>query len=201
VGPSLHHLRKAQDTATNENGCTPNHTSTGTGRLERGRTRAIPSDKGRQSLSLDHARLCFLHWGIAVPIPDTKASTMSRTIFRHILCNHGRPRVILTDRGKELIGNAVNHLCKTVEHQKDRDNGRATSIEPCRAIPSLPEFINDGPTRLIWTRLGPLRGRSSLYIPCVILRGIGAQPILHALRTRSNQTTGHTAGWRSAQRL
>jgi hypothetical protein len=41
---------------------------------------------------------CFLHWGIAVPIPDTKASTILWTIFRHILSNHGIPRVISRSR-------------------------------------------------------------------------------------------------------
>ena len=88
---------------------------------------------------------CFLHWSIAVPIPDTKASTISRAIFRHILCNHGRPRVILTDRGKELIGNAVAHLCKRWGIRKIATTGEQPQSNP---VERFHRYLNTSMTAL-----------------------------------------------------
>ena len=88
---------------------------------------------------------CFLHWSIAVPIPDTKASTISRAIFRHILCNHGRPRVILTDCGKELIGNAVAHLCKRWNIRKIATTGEQSQSNP---VERFHRYLNTSMTAL-----------------------------------------------------
>jgi exodeoxyribonuclease III len=88
---------------------------------------------------------CFLHWGIAVPIPDTKASTVSKAIFKHILCNHGRPRVILTDRGNELIGKAVAHLCKRWGIKKIATTGEQPQSNP---VERFHRYLNSSMTAL-----------------------------------------------------
>ena len=88
---------------------------------------------------------CFLHWSIAVPIPNTNASTISRAIFKHILCNHGRPRVILTDRGKELIGKAVTHLCKRWNIRKIATTGEQPQSNP---VERFHRYLNTSMTAL-----------------------------------------------------
>ena len=49
----------------------------------------------------------FSRWPIAIPIPDRKASTIARALYEHLICEYGIPTKILSDQGKELIGEAL----------------------------------------------------------------------------------------------
>ena len=53
----------------------------------------------------------FTRFPICVPIPDRRASTIMRAIYEHLICQHGVPDRILSDRGKEFIAKAVKSLC------------------------------------------------------------------------------------------
>lgn len=52
----------------------------------------------------------FTKWPIAVCIPDRKAETIARAIYEHLICEHGVPRRILSDRGQELISEVLTIL-------------------------------------------------------------------------------------------
>ncbi len=73
---------------------------------------------------------CFTRWPIIVPIPDTIASTVSQALFTHLLSVHGSPIRILSDRGKQLIGAGVTHLCKTWDIQKIATTGHQPQSVP-----------------------------------------------------------------------
>ena len=54
----------------------------------------------------------FTRWPIAVAIPDKKATTVARVLYEHLITEHGAPRKILTDQGKEFVNEAVGLMCK-----------------------------------------------------------------------------------------
>ena len=54
----------------------------------------------------------FTRWPIAVAIPDKQASTVAKALYEHLITEHGTPRKILTDQGKEFVNEAVELLCK-----------------------------------------------------------------------------------------
>ncbi len=56
----------------------------------------------------------FTRWPIAVPVPDRKASTVARAIYEHLVCVHGCPKAIYTDRGAEFITPGMTILCETL---------------------------------------------------------------------------------------
>ena len=53
---------------------------------------------------IDH----FSRWPIAIPLPDHKADTIARALYEHVICQYGVPVKILSDQGRELIGEALN---------------------------------------------------------------------------------------------
>ena len=72
----------------------------------------------------------FSRYPEAIPLPDTKASTISDAIFRHLLTVHGRPSVLLSDRGRNLIGKAMQHLCKRWDIKKINTSGYQPQANP-----------------------------------------------------------------------
>ena len=54
----------------------------------------------------------FTRWPIAIPIPDSTSSTIASALFRHLLCVHGCPVRILSDKGRNLISKGVSYMCK-----------------------------------------------------------------------------------------
>ena len=88
---------------------------------------------------------CYIKWAIAVPLPDTRASTICDAIFRHLLCQHGRPQRILTDRGAELIGLAVQHLCKRWGINKIHTTGHQPQASP---VERFHRYLNTSMTAL-----------------------------------------------------
>ena len=57
---------------------------------------------------IDH----YTRWPIAIPLPDRKATTIARALYEHLICQYGVPRKILSDQGKELIGESLEFLYK-----------------------------------------------------------------------------------------
>ena len=68
----------------------------------------LETDRGNKYVltMVDH----FTKWPIAIAIPDRKAETIARVIFEHLICEHGIPRRILSDRGQELISEVLKIL-------------------------------------------------------------------------------------------
>ena len=53
----------------------------------------------------------FTRWPIAIPIPNRNATTIMEAIYKHLVCEHGLPRRILSDRGKEFIDQGLLKMC------------------------------------------------------------------------------------------
>ena len=47
---------------------------------------------------------------IAIPILNLKASTIADTLARHLICQFGAPRAILSDRGTSFLSEIVEEL-------------------------------------------------------------------------------------------
>lgn len=60
----------------------------------------------------------FTRWPIAVAVPDKKATTVARVLYENLISEHGVPRKILTDKGKEFVNESVQLLCKKWGVQK-----------------------------------------------------------------------------------
>ena len=54
----------------------------------------------------------FTKYAITVPLPDEKEDTVARAIFQYLICTHGAPKKILTDRGAPFISMVNQALCR-----------------------------------------------------------------------------------------
>jgi hypothetical protein len=64
----------------------------------------------------------FTKWPEAIAIPNIKAETVAKFIYEQIICRHGVPQEILSDRGTSFINKIVDELC-----QKYQTKHRLTS--------------------------------------------------------------------------
>jgi hypothetical protein len=87
----------------------------------------------------------FTRWPIAVPLPDTKASTVCDAIYTYLLAVFGCPLRILTDRGKQLISKAVHYLCKRWGIRSIATSGYQAQANP---VERLHSFLNSAMTAL-----------------------------------------------------
>jgi hypothetical protein len=73
------------------------------------------------TLSGNRYVLCFTdhctRWPILVPLSETSASTVARAFFDHVVCVHGCPETLLSDRGANFLSKIVLEvyiqLCST----------------------------------------------------------------------------------------
>jgi Integrase zinc binding domain/Integrase core domain len=58
-------------------------------------------------------------WPEARAIPDAKASSVISFFYEDIICRHGCPKVLLTDRGTHFVNEMLNSLCDSfgVKHR------------------------------------------------------------------------------------
>src|SRR5215216_5852692 len=54
----------------------------------------------------------FTKWPEAKPIPDIKSETVAKFIFDEIICRHGVPDELLSDRGTSFLNKVVDALCE-----------------------------------------------------------------------------------------
>ena len=54
----------------------------------------------------------FTKWPEAKAIPNAQAKTVARFIFDEIICRHGVPKEILSDRGTHFNNNLIEELCR-----------------------------------------------------------------------------------------
>ena len=60
----------------------------------------------------------FTGWPVAVPIPNRESKLIGETIFKEWICVKGVPARILSDRGRELISQAMLGFCKKMGTRK-----------------------------------------------------------------------------------
>ena len=54
-------------------------------------------------------------WPEARAIKDIKANTVAQFIYEDIICRHGAPKVLLSDRGTSFVNSVVKALCDTMK--------------------------------------------------------------------------------------
>ncbi|CAH1768059.1 2693_t:CDS:2, partial [Entrophospora sp. SA101] len=54
-------------------------------------------------------------WPEARAIKDIQANTVAQFIYEDIICRHGTPKVLLSDRGTSFVNSVVRALCETMK--------------------------------------------------------------------------------------
>ena len=54
----------------------------------------------------------YIHWSEFIPIPDATAKTIARVFFEQIICRHGCPKRLLSDRGSQFLSNLIKEVCR-----------------------------------------------------------------------------------------
>ncbi len=66
--------------------------------------------------------LCFTdhctRWPILVPLKATDASTIARAFFDYVICEHGYPQTLLSDRGTNFLSKIVLEVCRIMRTHK-----------------------------------------------------------------------------------
>ena len=62
-------------------------------------------------------------WVEVVAIPDQKAKTIARMFVEHVVCRHGAPQELLSDRGANFLSDLVLEVCKLFDIQKLNTSG------------------------------------------------------------------------------
>ena len=57
----------------------------------------------------------FTKWPKARAISDIKADTVAQFIYEEIICHHGIPKEILSDRGTSFINQVIKKLCENYQ--------------------------------------------------------------------------------------
>jgi transposase InsO family protein len=55
----------------------------------------------------------FSRWPMAIPLRGRTSAEIARALHDHLITHHGPPKTILSDRGRELISRAMQHLCRS----------------------------------------------------------------------------------------
>ncbi|XP_072023286.1 uncharacterized protein [Amphiura filiformis] len=66
--------------------------------------------------------LCFTdhctRWPILVPIKNMDASTVAHCFYKEVICNHGCPRFLLSDRGTNFLSKLMLEVCRIMTTNK-----------------------------------------------------------------------------------
>ena len=57
----------------------------------------------------------FTKWPEAKAISDIKANTVAEFIYKEIICRHGVPKEILSDRGTSFVNQVIDKLCENFQ--------------------------------------------------------------------------------------
>ena len=118
----------------------------------------------------------FTRWPIAIPIPDKKATTVAQALYTHLITEHGMPRKILSDLGKEFVNEALETLCKRWGIQKVVTGGYNPQANG--ACERFHRWLNAAMTQL-FDRKSPDWDE---YLPAITF----------AYRVSQNDATGHS---------
>ena len=62
-------------------------------------------------------------WPEAFAIPDQKAETIAPLFLEHIVCRHGIPEELLSDRGANFLSNLIQEICQVLGVKKINTSG------------------------------------------------------------------------------
>ena len=62
-------------------------------------------------------------WPEAYAIPDQKAETIARLFVENIVCRHGIPEELLSDRGANFLSNLMQEICQLLGVKKLNTSG------------------------------------------------------------------------------
>ena len=62
-------------------------------------------------------------WPEAFAVPDQKAETIARLLVEEIVCRHGIPEELLSDRGTNFLSSLLQEVCKLLEVKKINTSG------------------------------------------------------------------------------
>ena len=62
-------------------------------------------------------------WVEVVALPDQKAETIARMFVEYVVCRHGAPHELLSDRGANFLSELVAEVCKLFDVQKLNTSG------------------------------------------------------------------------------
>jgi transposase InsO family protein len=57
----------------------------------------------------------FTHWPEFIPLPDATAKTIARAFFEEIICRHGCPKRLLSDRGSQFLSTLIKEVCRLLD--------------------------------------------------------------------------------------
>jgi transposase InsO family protein len=57
---------------------------------------------------------CLTKWYEAFTIPDQKAETIALLFLEYIVCRHGIPEELLSDRGANFLSNLIQEVCRVL---------------------------------------------------------------------------------------
>ena len=66
--------------------------------------------------------LCFTdhctRWPILIPVKSIDAATIAKYFYKEIVCNHGCPRFLLSDRGSNFLSKLMLEVCRIMKTNK-----------------------------------------------------------------------------------
>ena len=65
----------------------------------------------------------FTKWAEAFAVPDKKAETVAKLLVEQIVCRHGIPEELLSDRGANFLSTLVQDICKILGVRKINTSG------------------------------------------------------------------------------
>jgi hypothetical protein len=91
----------------------------------------------------------FSRYSEAIPLPDQKSETIARAFVENVICRHGMPRELLTDRGTNFLSTLFQNVCKILRIERKLTssyhpmaNGGAENMVKC-VKNLISHYIND----------------------------------------------------------
>jgi len=96
--------------------------------------------------------LCFTdhysRWPIIVPAKDTSAATVAKAFFERVICDHGAPNFLLSDRGAAFMSELVKETCKLFGVTKLNSSSYRPQTDGCQErfnsviLATLSHYVN-----------------------------------------------------------
>jgi hypothetical protein len=101
-------------------------------------------------------------WPEVFAVPDTKAATIAKIFVEHIVCRHGAPEALLSDRGAQFLGDVLKEVNSFLRVQKQN----TTAYHP--QTDGLVERFNGTLQGLLAKVVNEQQDDWDLYIPYVL---------------------------------
>ena len=68
-------------------------------------------------------------WVEAFPIKDQKAETVARVFVEEVICRHGSPEYLLSDRGSNFLSELIAEVCRLMQIKKINTSGHHPQMD------------------------------------------------------------------------